>query len=74
MKDQKAIVIKCIKNDYPAFVVAGTDPCAIETMQEYHRIAKSKGCSAEFLADMEEVIEEMALFQKQQPDSIKIPD
>lgn len=74
MKDQKAIVIKCIKKDYPAFVIAGTDPCAVETMQCYLKIAKEKGCSQVFLDDMQDVIDEMALFQKQQPDTIKIPD
>ena len=74
MKDQKAIVVKCIKNDYPAFVIAGTDPCAVETMQHYYKVAKVKGCSPAFLADMKEVIDEMALFQKQQPETLKIPD
>lgn len=74
MKDQKAIVIKCIKNDYPSFVIAGTDPCAVETMQHYYKVAQAKGCSHEFLDDMKEVIDEMALFQKQQPETLKIPD
>ena len=74
MKDQKAIVIKCIKNDFPAFVIAGTDPCAIDTMQHYLKIAKEKGCSEEFLTDMQDVIDEMSLFQKEQPEAIKIPD
>lgn len=74
MKDQKAIVIKCIKKDYPAFVIAGTDPCAVETMQCYYEIAQKKGCSQAFLDDMKEVIEEMALFQKEQPETLKIPD
>ena len=74
MKDQKAIVIKCLKNDYPAFVIAGTDPCALETMQCYYEVAKNKGCSPDFLADMQHVIDEMALFQQQQPSCIKVPD
>ncbi len=74
MKDQKAIVIKCIKKDYPAFVIAGTDPCAVETMEHYLKVAREKGCSEEFLADMQDVIDEMALFQEQQPETIKVPD
>ena len=74
MKDQKAIVIKCIKNDYPAFVIAGTDPCAVDTMRCYYELAKAKGCSPAFLDDMKEVIDEMALFQQQQPETLKIPD
>lgn len=74
MKDQKAIVIKCIKKDYPAFVIAGTDPCAVEVMQYYMKVAKEKGCSKDFLDDMQDVIEEMALFQKEQPETIKVPD
>ena len=39
MKDQKAILNKCLINDWPAFVIAGTDICAVETMEAYYEIA-----------------------------------
>ena len=74
MKDQKTILLKCLKNDHPAFVIAGTDICAVEAMKAYYEIAKQKGCSDEFLADMELVIEEMKDFQTHEPECIKVPD
>ncbi len=74
MKDQKAVLIKCIKNDRPAFVISGTDICAVETMQAYYEIARKKGCSEEFLKDMILVIEEMKQFQKEEPELVRIPD
>ena len=74
MKDQKAILNKCLINDWPAFVIAGTDICAVETMEAYYEIAKKKGCSRHFLDDMKLVIEELKVFQKEEPEHIKIPD
>lgn len=74
MKDQKAILHKCLRNDWPAFVIAGTDVCAIEAMEAYLEIAKTKGCSKEFLDDMQLVIDEMRQFQQEEPEHIKIPD
>tara|TARA_R110000744_G_scaffold97024_1_gene187473 strand:+ start:424 stop:690 length:267 start_codon:yes stop_codon:yes gene_type:complete len=43
MKDQKAILIKCIKNDVPAFVIAGQDLFAVPTLEAYYWIAKENG-------------------------------
>ncbi|MCG8581097.1 MAG: hypothetical protein MI866_14350 [Bacteroidales bacterium] len=74
MKDQKAILHKCLRNDWPAFVIAGTDVCAVETMEAYLEIARQKGCSKAFLDDMQLVIDEMKHFQKDEPEHIKIPD
>ncbi len=74
MKDQRAILNKCVKNDYPAFVIAGTDTCAVEVVKAYLKIAKKKGCSEEFLKDMELVIEEMEIFHEQEPELIRLPD
>ncbi len=74
MKDQKAILHKCLRNDWPAFVISGTDICAIETMEAYYEIAKTKGCSEAFLKDMKLVIDEMKQFQTEEPDHVKVPD
>ena len=73
MKDQKAILHKCIKNDEPAFVIAGHDAFAIETIQTYYNIAKKNGASDDFLKDMQLVIDEMKLFQEQEPEKVRIP-
>ncbi|MCT4589868.1 MAG: hypothetical protein N4A71_18735 [Carboxylicivirga sp.] len=74
MKDQKAILHKCLRNDWPAFVIAGTDICAVEVMEAYLQVAKKKGCSQEFLDDMQLVIDEMRQFQQEEPEHLKIPD
>ncbi len=74
MKDQKAILHKCLKNDWPAFVIAGTDVCAVEAMEAYLVIAQQKGCSKAFLEDMQLVIDEMKQFQSEEPEHIKVPD
>ncbi len=74
MKDQKAILTKCLLNDRPAFVIAGNDACAVEAMEAYYRIAKEKGCNQAFLDDMKLVIKEMAQFQKDEPEQVKLPD
>ncbi|WP_075602557.1 hypothetical protein [Saccharicrinis aurantiacus] len=73
MKDQKAILHKCIKNDEPAFVIAGHDISSIKTLETYYIIAKENGATSEFLKDMELVIEEFKVFHQQEPDKIKMP-
>lgn len=74
MKDQKRILHKCLLNDVPAFVIAGTDVCAVESMQCYYKIAKAKGCSKEFLEDLLLAIEDFKAFQKEEPETVRLPD
>ena len=74
MKDQKKLLHKCLIDDIPAFVVCGTDICSIQTMEAYYKIAKEKGCSPEFLEDMELAIKDFKAFQEQEPEKVKLPD
>lgn len=74
MKDQKKLLHKCLIDDIPVFVVCGTDICSIQTMEAYYTIAKKRGCSSDFLEDMELVIKDFKLFQEQEPDKVKLPD
>ena len=74
MKDQKRILHKCLLNDVPAFVIAGTDVCAVESMQCYYEIAKTHGCSEEFLEDLLLAIEDFKAFQKEEPEKVRLPD
>ena len=60
--------------EIPVFVLCGSDACAIESLKEYHRIAKEKGCSTEFLEDLELLIRDFKLFQQEEPEKIKLPD
>lgn len=74
MKDQKALLLKCIKQDIPAFVICGTDACAIETIKAYTNVAIEKGCSQEFTNDMILVIRKFEKFQEDEPEKVKISD
>ena len=74
MKDQKRILHKCLLNDIPAFVIAGTDVCAIKTMEQYYEIAKANGCSDEFLEDLLLAIEDFKIFQNEEPEKVRLPD
>ncbi|MDR0982134.1 MAG: hypothetical protein LBM07_02670 [Culturomica sp.] len=74
MKDQKRILHKCLIDDVPAFVIAGTDVCAIETMRAYYEIARKNGCSQDFLEDMLLAIQDFEAFKKQEPEKIRLPD
>jgi len=73
MKDQKAILHRCLKNDEPAFVIAGHDSFAIETMEAYKSIAEKHGAEEDFLNDMQLVIDEMKQFQEEEPEKVRIP-
>lgn len=73
MKDQKAILLKCLKNDEPVFVLAGHDAFAVATMEAYLKTATENGADDNFLQDMQLVIDEMKLFQEQEAHKVRIP-
>lgn len=74
MKDQKQLLLKSLKNDVPVFVLCGTDENAVETLHQYFEIAKKNGCDNAFLQDMKLAIEDFKVFQKQEPEKVKLPD
>ena len=73
MKDQKAILLKCLKKDEPVFVLAGHDAFAVATMEAYLNIATKNGADNDFLQDMQLVIDEIKLFQEQEKHKVRIP-
>jgi len=73
MKDQKAILFKCIRNDVPAFVIAGDDLFAVPALEAYYKVAKKGGAGEEFLKDMALVVQEMKDFQDQEPEKVRMP-
>lgn len=74
MKDQKRLLIKCLKDEIPAFVICGTDICSVRTMEQYYQIAKEAGCNEEFLDDLKLVIEDFRQFQNEEPEKVRLPD
>lgn len=74
MKDQRRLLHKCMHAEIPVFVLCGSDACAIEALEEYYRIAKNKGCSKEFLDDLQLLINDFQNFGKEEPEKISLPD
>lgn len=73
MKDQNALLKKCLHNDIPAIVFQGTDSCSIEILQSAMNIYKKHGCGEEFLYDFQLLINEFEGYQLENPSEIKLP-
>lgn len=74
MKDQRRLLHKCMHAEIPVFVLCGSDSCAVESLKEYYRIAREKGCTSEFLDDLQLLIDDFELFQKEEPEKVALPD
>lgn len=73
MKDQVRLLRACINNDIPAIVFQGDDKCAPKILEAALSIYKANGCSAEFLYDFQLLINDVKAYQKESPDTVKIP-
>ena len=65
MKDQLALLRKCIIDDIPATVFQGDDSCTVEVLEAAIEIYRRHGASREFLYDFQNVIEDVKAYQKQ---------
>ena len=74
MKDQKALLIKCIKNEIPAVVISAKDINSIPTLLVYLEQAKKNGCSSEFIEDFIQVIDGFISYQNDEADKVEIPN
>jgi len=74
MKDQKALLFRCIKNDVPAMVFSGNDILFLPLLKRYYQDAREEGCTQEFLDDIQLRIEEFEKHIEMSPDTIKLPD
>jgi hypothetical protein len=74
MKDQKALLFRCIKNDVPAMVFSGNDILFLPLLKRYYEDAKKGGCTQEFLDDIQLRIEEFEKHIEMSPNTIKLPD
>ncbi len=74
MKDQKALLFRCLKNDVPAMVFSGNDILFLPLLKRYYRDAKEAGCTKEFLDDILLRIEEFEKHREMSPDTVKLPD
>lgn len=62
-----------LKNDIPLFTLIGKDKFALQTLEYYYSLAK-KGCSPEFIEDLELLIEDFRKYREDNPGAIKVPD
>jgi len=74
MKDQRALLNKCILNDVPVIVISGNDKLAVPVLLKYLDEAEKAGCNIEFIDDFVEVVEEFIAYQSEEPYVIKLPD
>lgn len=74
MKDQLALLRKCIIDDIPATVFQGNDTCTVEVLEAAIEIYRKHGASREFLYDFRNVIEDVKDYQKQNPHKLKLAD
>ncbi len=74
MKDQKALLSRCLKNDIPAMVFSGNDVLFLPLLKQYYIVATEAGCTREFLDDILLRIEEFEKHIAMSPDTIKLPD
>lgn len=74
MKDQRRLLHKCMHAEIPVFVLCGSDACAVEALDEYYKIAQTKGCSKEFLDDLRLLIDDFRAFQREEPEKVNVPD
>ena len=65
MKDQLALLRKCVLNQIPATVFQGDDTCTVEVLQAAIEIYRRHGASREFLYDFQNVIEDVKAYQRQ---------
>ena len=74
-KDQRKFLNKCVLNDFPVFVLTGTDQCAMAALEAYAAEAERLGCSNMFLTDLKSnVIPDFRDFQNQEVEKVKLPD
>ncbi|MBM6719539.1 MULTISPECIES: hypothetical protein [Bacteroides] len=74
MKDQLALLRKCLVNEIPAVVFQGDDSCTVEVLEAALEIYRRHGASCEFLYDFQNVIEDVKKYQKQNPHRLKLAD
>ena len=73
MKDQVRLLRDCIHHDIPAVVFQGDDSCAPEILEAAKEIYRRRGCSEEFLYDWQLLIDEVKAYQRESPQTVKLP-
>ena len=74
-KDSKKLLIRCLTQEIPVFVLTGSDKCAMAALNAYLAEAKRLGCVPEFIKDLEtNVLPGILMIFRTEPEKIKLPD
>lgn len=63
MKDQRNLLLKCVKKNIPTFILIGDDPLALNTLSYYRNQAQLSKCSMPFLYDLVLLIKDFNIYQ-----------
>jgi hypothetical protein len=74
MRDQLALLRKCLRDDVPAVVISAKDVCSVPVLRRYLEEATARGCDPDFIEDFRAVLNGFILFQEEEPENVKIPD
>jgi len=74
MKDQRALLNKCIQDDIPAIVISAKDICALPVIGKYLEEAKKQGCDFSFIEDFKEVQKAFESYQRENSQQVEVPD
>jgi hypothetical protein len=55
-------------------VISAKDICSVPVLRRYLEEAIARGCDEEFIEDFRAVLNGFILFQREEPENVKIPD
>ena len=71
----KKIIEDSERENIPILVLTSKDKLAMNALADYyHSSCLAANCNPEFMADLNERIKEFRLWQKENPNRVKIPD
>lgn len=75
IRDQRAVVINCLRNEIPVFVLSGNDSCVLKALEAYRKEAERIGCSTDFLNEFDsEVLPDFMDYQADNASMVSLPN
>ena len=75
VRDQRAVVMNCLLNEIPVFVLRGNDSCVMKALEAYRKEAERIGCSVDFLNEFDsEVLPDFRDYQADNASMVSLPN
>lgn len=75
VRDQRAVVMNCLRNEIPVFVLRGNDSCVMKALEAYRKEAERIGCSVDFLNEFDsEVLPDFRDYQADNASMVSLPN